>query len=280
MTGKAQAAVEPVGTVEMFLGLKLHAVTLPQVSSHILSSIAERERFTVTYLNPNYVVAARKSPELVTAINEFDLVLADGIGVVVGARALDIPVNERLSTDRVCLEVFRKCTEEKLPVRIFLLGGRPGVGEKAAEKLKATFPQLSVAGVHHGWFDPRLDARIVEMINASRPDLLLVCMGTPRQQFWVRAHAPALKCPVIMTGGGYLDNLSVSATYYPRWVDRAALNWLWRLCTEPRHVWKRYTIEAAVFSGLILKQLARPRRPALQRDRPGKSGPGPKASLE
>lgn len=247
-----------------FLGLKLHAVNMPQVSSRILDSVAERKRFTVTYLNPNYVVAAGKNPGLAAAINEFDLVLADGVGVMIGARILNIPIPGRLSTDRVCLKIFGECAKHGTRLRVFLLGGQAGVAEKAAQTLQAAFPPVAVVGTCHGWFDPAEDAQIVEMINSSRPDLLLVCLGTPRQQLWVSAHAAMLQCPVIMTGGGYLDNLSVSAAYYPQWVDRAGLNWLWRLCTEPRHVWKRYTLEAAVFSRLLLKQFMQRRTPAPQ----------------
>jgi N-acetylglucosaminyldiphosphoundecaprenol N-acetyl-beta-D-mannosaminyltransferase len=252
------------GQGENFLGLKLHAVNLPQVSSRILRAVEEKERLTVTYLNPNYVVAAAKSARLAAAINEFDLVLADGIGVMFGARVLEIPVPGRLSTDRVCLGIFSECAKHGRKLKVFLFGGRAGIAEKAAQTLQAAYPTVEVVGTHHGWSGSAGDADIVERINSSRPDLLLVCLGTPRQQLWVSAHASRLQCPVIMTGGGYLDNLSVSVAYYPRWVDRMGLNWLWRLCTEPRHVWRRYTVEAVVFSGLLLKQLMRRRAEAVQ----------------
>lgn len=264
MTGKTQALVQPDGAEEMFLGLKLHAVNMPQVSSRIFRAVDGRERLTVTYLNPNYVVAAGRSPELTAAINEFDLVLADGIGVMFGARVLGIPISGRLSTDRVCLEIFGECAKRGTKLRVFLFGGKGGIAEKAAQTLQATYPPVAVVGTYHGWFDPHEDKGIVELINSSRPDILLVCLGTPRQQLWASTHASMLECPVIMTGGGYLDNLSVSVAYYPRWVDRAGLNWLWRLCTEPRHVWRRYTLEATVFSLLLLKQLMRRRAPAAQ----------------
>ena len=257
MSGRVELIEQIAEPEAKFLGLKLHAVNMPEVSSRILRTVAERERLTITYLNPNYVVAAEKDPALAAAINEFDLVLADGVGVLLGARLLDIPVPLRLSTDRVCLGLFGECTKRSVPFRVFLLGSRPGIAEKAAVTLRMSFPIVTVVGTHHGWFDPCEDGRICEMINSSCPDMLLVGLGTPRQQFWVSAHASALQCPVIMTGGGYLDNLSESVAYYPKWVDRAGLNWLWRLCTEPKHVWRRYTLEAAAFSGLLLKEYKR-----------------------
>lgn len=264
MSGGVLVTEQMAEPEEHFLGLKLHAVNMPQVSSQILRAIEQKERLTVTYLNPNYVVAAEKSPRLMAAINEFDLVLADGIGVMLGARILDIPVPRRLSTDRVCLGIFSECAKHGTKLKVFLLGGQAGIAAKAAETLHATYSNVAVVGTYHGWFDSHEDPHVVEMINSSHPDLLLVCLGTPRQQLWVGAHASKLHCPVIMTGGGYLDNLSVSVAYYPQWVDRAGLNWLWRLCTEPRHVWKRYTLEAAVFSLLLLRQLMRRRAPEPQ----------------
>lgn len=242
------------------LGIHLDTVSLTWLINSVFSAINEQRRLTITYINPNYAVAAKKSPQLTCAINRFDVVLADGIGVVAGAKILGIPVPERLGTDRVCPELFRKCAQEKFPLKIFLLGSRTGIANQAARNLETAFPPVVVVGTYNGWFDSHESERIVDMINSSGADMLLVCMGTPRQQFWVESHAAHLHCPVIMTGGAYLDHLAASVEYYPEWIDRARLNWLYRLCTEPKNVWKRYTLEAAVFSVLILKQFIGRRR--------------------
>jgi|SRR5579875_1075367 len=258
MGEEAALSIESPLREAKFLGLKLHPITMLELCQRIIQTVVERERLTITYINPNYVVAASRSPKLAAAINQFDLVLPDGIGVVVGARFLGVPVPERLGTDGVCLSLFGECARRRLPLKVFLLGARPGIAETAAENLQSGFPTITVVGTRHGWFDSRENEQVCDAVNSSQPDMLLVCTGTPRQQYWVSAHAASLRCPVIMTGGGYLDNLSVSVAFYPQWINHARLNWLYRLCREPKNVWRRYTIEAAIFSYLLLT--ARTRR--------------------
>lgn len=252
-TPPAPSSVQHDVALSEFLNLKLTVTTTQQVIASILAAVSKRERLRITYLNPNYVAAARRDPRLAEIINnDFDLILPDSIGVVMGARFLGLHVSERLGTNTICLELFQHCSQRRIALRTFLLGSRPGIAKRAAENVHTAFASVTVVGYHHGWFGDEENDDLVEKINSTDPELLLVCMGTPRQQFWVKRNVERLMCPVIMTGGAYLDCLAVSATrYYPPWVDRAKLNWLYRLCTEPRHVWKRYTLEAALFCGWV-----------------------------
>jgi N-acetylglucosaminyldiphosphoundecaprenol N-acetyl-beta-D-mannosaminyltransferase len=196
------------------------------------------------------VLAARRDRRILDALNSFDTVLADGIAVVWGARYLGIRVPERLGTDDVALEVMEACG--RLGLGLYFLGADPGVAERAAANLRQRLPRLKVVGTHHGWFEPEKDAQIVEIINTSGADCLLVCLGTPRQQLWVAKNAPKLHARLIMTGGGYLDHLAEAVDWYPKWIHRLKLNWLYRLWREPRRLWRRYTIELLEFAWLVV----------------------------
>ena len=225
--------------------------------------IADRRRLSVTYLNPDYARRALLSDTLCSDINAFDLVLVDGNGVRLLAPMFGFSVPERLDTDRVAHHVWLMVAS--IGGSVFLFGCAPGVAERAATRLERDFPGLRVAGFEHGFHDvqrghpgrisPADNNRIVAEIESAAPDVLLVGLPTPLQQAWVVEHGSSLSVPVIMTSGSYLDHLanqSADGRWYPLWVDRWQLNWLYRLFREPRRLWRRYSIELFEYAALVV----------------------------
>ncbi len=219
---------------------------------------------TVTYLNPDYARRALRSPRLRDDINACDVVLVDGNGVRLLTPLFGFTVPERLDTDSLAPDVFGRLARRS--GRVFLFGCAPGVAERAAANLTATFPGLVVAGVEHGYRDVERghpgrfadedSRRILDRINQTAPDLLLVSLPTPLQQRWVAAYGDGIRARVVMTAGSYLDHLAdpdvVVGDWYPRWANALQLNWFYRLLREPRRLWRRYTVELAGFVVLVL----------------------------
>jgi N-acetylglucosaminyldiphosphoundecaprenol N-acetyl-beta-D-mannosaminyltransferase len=240
--------------------VKLSVVDASDVVAQVTLATRTGTPLSVTFLNPAYLMAAHRDPGLGKLISSFDLVLADGWGVVHGARFLGIPIPTRLANDDIGPELFRESQQNAW--RTYLFGCEPGVAERAGATLARLLPGLPVVGTRHGWwdvvrghpghFDEEDELAAVDAINAARPHVLWVCLPTPMQQRWVTTYRDRLDVPVVITGGSYLDHLTDGLGYYPSWALRFHLCWLYRLSLEPRRLWRRYTLEMAHYAGLLV----------------------------
>ena len=244
-----------------FLGIGLSCLPDEQFVEAVKQAVQTRSRLLVSFINPDYVLRGHKTPGLVEKMNQFDIVLPDGWGIVLGGRWLGLPVPDRQGNDDICPKMFAMAAEHGFPN--FLFGCSEGTPERAATNLQATFPGLPIAGTLHGYWDVTRghpgrydDADIdmmVETINASGADILHVSIPTPMQQNWVSEVAGRLNVPVIITGGSYLDHLAERVYWYPGWVNKTRLGWAYRLSREPGRLWKRYSLDLMAYGGMVLK---------------------------
>ncbi|REE96164.1 WecB/TagA/CpsF family glycosyltransferase [Thermomonospora umbrina] len=239
------------------MGLRVSRVDVPTLRERMVRAVLDREPLTITFSNPNYVMAARKDPALRDVINGFDLNLADGWGVVLASRLLGRPVGPRMANDDLTDEFFGESVRRGW--RVFLFGNAPGVADRAASNLCRWYPGLEIVGTRHGHVagaDGRIPAeterRIVDMINEAAPDVLHVGLGTPLQQWFVANNRHRLQVPIIVTCGAYFEHLAERRDYYPAWVTRLRLGWFYRLVREPRRLWRRYTLELGAYLLLLL----------------------------
>ncbi len=244
-----------------FLGIGLSCLPDEAFVDAVRQAVTTRSRLTVSFINPDYVLRGHKTPGLIEKMNQFDIVLPDGWGIVLGGRRLGLQVPDRQGNDDICPKVFALSAENGFGN--FLFGCSEGTPERAAGNLTATFPGLPIAGTLHGYWDVARghpgrydDADVdmmVETINASNADILHVSIPTPMQQTWVWQVAGRLNVPVIITGGSYLDHLAERVYWYPGWVNKARLGWAYRLAREPRRLWKRYSLDLMAYGGMVLR---------------------------
>jgi N-acetylglucosaminyldiphosphoundecaprenol N-acetyl-beta-D-mannosaminyltransferase len=254
-----------------FLAVDLSTLDRTALLAALEQALAEDQRLTISFLNPDYARRAARDLDLAGLINAFDVLLADGWGVVWGARLLGINVPDRLANDDIARDVFALCARRG--TRIFLFGSAPGIAERAAANLTDAFPGLRLVGCQHGWrdrarghpgyYDEADSIAIVDEINASGAELLVVGIPTPMQQRWVIANAERLAPAVIITGGSWIDHLSERIDWYPTWVLKSHLCWLYRLQRDPRRLWRRYTLELIDFARLVAEAKLRRRRTSL-----------------
>ena len=191
----------------------------------------EKASYVVTP-NPEIVEVCRQDPAAMEAVRNADLVLPDGIGVVKGAAILGTPLKGRVPGIE-----FASGLMEKMAVSghsLFLLGAKPGVAEMAAEKLSKKYPGLRIAGTHDGYFKD--DAPVVSEIAASGADCVFVCLGAPKQEFWMRRNGEATGAKLLCGIGGSLDVFAGVVERAPKfWCDHN-LEWFYRLCKEPKRI--------------------------------------------
>lgn len=180
------------------------------------------------------------------------LVLNDGVGVDLASRLL---YGQRFAENLNGTDftpAFLSSTRRHH--RIFLLGARPDVVKRAARGLQAAFPQHLIVGTQHGYFQAAENDAIAGRIRASRADLVLVAMGNPRQELWIRQHLPATGAALAMCVGAYLDFMAGAMPRAPRWLRAIRAEWLFRLALEPRRLWRRYVLGNPLFLLRVLKQ--------------------------
>lgn len=255
-----EAAVERP-TVDV-LGVHVHATTLAEFTSDMAVALERRSRLTVTFANPNYLMAASDDPPLRDLVNSFDRVLTDGWGIMLAARILGRRIPVRLANDDIVRPLFSLLAEHRS--RVFFLGSAPGVADEAARRMSDAFPGLVVAGTMHGFQDveegtpgtysPAAFDRMVAAVNEARPDFLVVGIPTPNQQRFVADNLHRLDVPVVMTGGSWIDHLAERLQFYPTLVSKLRLCWAYRWMREPRRLAYRYSVELLKFGRRVLAQ--------------------------
>lgn len=184
----------------------------------------------IVTLNPEYVMLAGEQPTLKRIINASDLSVPDGMGIIWASRLMGDPLPTRVTGTGLLPAICRLCAERGHS--IYMLGGRPGVGDMAADKLRQSYPTLDIAGVSS--HDPGEGQEAVAAINASGADVLAVAYGCPKQDFWIDRHRRELNTVKVAIGvGGALDFISGQMPRAPRVMRRAGLEWLFRLWLEP-----------------------------------------------
>jgi len=190
----------------------------------------------VITLNPEMLMQARRDPVVRGILNRGDLVVPDGHGVVWAGGRLGCPLPERVTG----IDLIRALAIRAAGAgwRLYLLGGAPGVAEAAAVNLQHQHPGLQVTGTGHGYFTGAELPAVLEQIRAARPDLLLVGMGFPKQEQFIRNHRQGLGLPVAVGVGGSFDVISGRLRRSPAWMQQLRLEWLYRAFQEPGR-WRR-----------------------------------------
>ena len=215
------------------LGIQFNNITLREAAEIIFSACKSNNvrPFTVVTPNPIMVMNAQDNDDLYSALTYADLSLADGIGIISAAKRMGTPLPERATGIDTAYSVLERLAG--IGGRIYLLGGKPGIAEKAGMVIKEHLPGLSIVGTHHGYFDD--DIELIKDIAEKSPDLLAVCLGSPRQEIWVYQYKEKLSgVGAVMCLGGALDVWSGTIARAPKIFIKLRLEWLWRILREPK----------------------------------------------
>ena len=220
---------------------------------------------TIFFLNAHCFNIAQKNPEYLKAINASDLLLNDGVGIKLASLISGVSLKENLNGTDLIPEILKVAANENR--KVFFLGGKEGVSDKAAIKATRAIPGLEVAGYHSGYFLPVEEPGIMQNINRSKAELLILGMGVPRQELWAVRNQDSLdSVKIIVAGGAILDFLSGEIKRAPLWLRKINMEWLYRFYLEPRRMWSRYVTGAFLFFYHLIRLKAAPK------SNPGKSG--------
>ncbi len=214
------------------LGVGFDNVTLDQAVAEGMRLMHTVGAHYVVTPNPEIVEVCREDQEAMETINGADLVLADGIGVIYGAKLLGTPLKERVPGIEFAQALMERMAQGG--EGLFLLGARPGVAEQAAQRLQSRYPGLRIVGTHDGYFQE--DGPVVEAIRSAAPAVVFVCLGAPKQEKWMRKNGPATGAGLLVGLGGCLDVFSGEVQRAPEAFQKLGLEWLHRLLKNPSRI--------------------------------------------
>jgi N-acetylglucosaminyldiphosphoundecaprenol N-acetyl-beta-D-mannosaminyltransferase len=239
-------------TVPLF-GLNLSRMTYVRTLQWLESNVLEQAcvRACVFSANVDQMVRYHSDTAFRGTYQVADLVVPDGMPVVWAARLLGRPVAERVTGIDLMYGLCRSAARSGQ--RCFLLGSKKEVAQAAAENLTLRFPGLVVCGWHDGYFFD--DAPVVAAVNAARPEILFVGMGSPRQEIWLQRNLGQLACRLALPVGGAFEVIAGRRQRAPRLLQRSGMEWMWRLLQEPRRLGRRYLVEDLKFLLLLAAEL-------------------------
>jgi len=230
-----------------FFGVNVNLESKENIIINVKERFSDEIRTTLLFLNAHCYNISIKNKEYKNVLNGCDLLLNDGIGVELAAMFKGIRFKDNLNgTDLIPLILNELSNSGK----IFLLGGKDGVAEKAMNELVKE--KLNVVGFHNGFFLD--DKKIVNEINYSNANILVLGMGVPKQEIWLNENIGDLSnIKLAIAGGAILDFISKSIPRAPKWVRAIRLEWFFRLILEPKRMWQRYLIGNVKFVYYIIK---------------------------
>lgn len=249
-------------TVE-FLGVTLQPRSMPEMNKLVERGIRERQRWIIANHNLHSVYLFHRHSKLREFYSHVHCTYLDGMPLVALGRLYGYPLQRK---QRVTLADWMGPLMELAAGsgwRVFNLGSPPEVAERGAAQLRKLYPALQIE-VSDGYFDARRDSdeneALIARINAYRPDLLMVGMGMPRQEFWTQENFARLKAHVILSSSGAaFEYVAGAVPTPPRWAGRMGLEWIFRLAHEPRRLFTRYLIEPWYILLLLLQDYPRNR---------------------
>src|SRR5260370_28484066 len=243
-----------------FLGIRVNPLTIPELNLKIAEAIARDERWIIANHNRRSVCVFRKDGKFGSFFEWAKYIHVDGMSVVYLGRLLGFPLK---TWHRVTYADWLSpllADAARLKWRVFYLGSRPGVAERGAAILRHVHPGLQMETAH-GYFDTRKESAenggILSRINTYQPNILLVGMGMPRQEFWVLDNLQRIRANAILTAGATMDYVVGAIATPPRWAGRFGIEWIFRLVDEPGRLWRRYLIEPLTLVGPVSAELAK-----------------------
>jgi N-acetylglucosaminyldiphosphoundecaprenol N-acetyl-beta-D-mannosaminyltransferase len=224
-------------------------LTMSDALAVIMQALFRKTKQTIFFLNAYCVYQAEQDTQYREILDRADLVLPDGIGLRIGTWILGGRMKENCNGSDfspICIS-----SASRAGYQIFLLGGEPGIADKAAKKLMELVPKVLIAGTHHGYFED--DDEVVSRINQSGAQLLLVAMGVPRQEKWIMKNRDRLNPTVCLGVGAFFDYLSENVQRAPSILRRIHLEWFWRFFIEPKRLFKRYFIYGPYYIFVVIK---------------------------
>lgn len=239
-------------------GINIDDITMKQAVKRVYGFISSNENHSIYTPNAEIMMDGITNKTLNHVLNSADMLVADGAGVVLASKILGREVVEKVSGVDLAKNLLASSSQK--PIKFFLFGGSPGIAEKAHANIICDYPAAQVVGTRNGYFTADDNEEIINEINESGAEVLVVCLGAPKQEIWIHENKNKLKVKACLGVGGTLDILAGNVKLAPDFFRNNGLEWLYRLYKEPRRFKRMMRLPKfilyifAIRIGLIKKQ--------------------------
>lgn len=244
---------------QSLFGIEIDAVRMPQAVQRLREWVGESERQCRYVVTPNvdHTVLLTENEKFQQAYEGADLILADGHPIVWASRLLRRPLPERVPGSELVPQLFDSYKKAG-SVKVFLLGAAEGVAARAAENMKKQWPNVETVGVYSPPMGFEKDQNetdyILGRLILTKPDVLVVGLGAPKQEIWINQYADQLDTKVALCVGATIDFLAGEKQRAPVWMQKSGVEWLHRMSTEPKRLISRYAKDALMFPRIVFRQ--------------------------
>jgi N-acetylglucosaminyldiphosphoundecaprenol N-acetyl-beta-D-mannosaminyltransferase len=244
----------------------IDSMTFDEAIDEIERLIESGEGGSVFTPNVDHLVQLEENAAFREVYQEASLCLVDGQPLLWASRLLGSPLPEKISGSDLIVPLFRRAEQKKW--RVYLIGGAPGIGALAAQKLREQF-QVEIVGIEAPHVtksgQPVDGPEVIERMAATRPHLVFVAFGAPKQEFFIRASLAAIRPAVAVGVGAGFDFIAGTMRRSPRWMSRSGLEWVYRLAQEPRRLGKRYLLDDPKIVSILYRTLREPKANRVKR---------------
>ncbi|MFZ5822128.1 MAG: WecB/TagA/CpsF family glycosyltransferase [Chloroflexota bacterium] len=231
------------------LGVQIDSITLSDLLEYIDILANSNSKSIIANSNIHALNIAYTDRLFRSYIQRSAINFCDGAGVAIGAKLIKKKIVEKITYADFMWQLASFASEKSLSM--FFVGALPGVAEMARQKIIKKVPALKIVGTHHGFFSKKPghpeNQDVIAQINSAKPDLLIVGMGMPLQEYWIMENFDDLDVKIIFNGGAVFDYVSGELRRPPSWMTNHGMEWLGRLIIEPGRLWKRYLIGNPLF---------------------------------
>lgn len=240
---------------QKLLNISVSNMSMDEALMNIEKMIDSNQKSYIVAVNIDVVLKIEEDPYLKEIVNNANMVLVDGQPLVWIAKLYRNPIKEKISgSDLVPLLCERAA---KRGNSVFILGGKEGAADKAKQNLEKCYKKIKIVGTYSPSFDFENDQQELKQINAliseAHPDLLISCLGCPKQEKWIYDNMKDYDAKVSVCAGATVDFLAGNVNRAPRWMSNHGLEWFYRFLQEPRRLFKRYFIDDLKIVKLIWK---------------------------
>jgi N-acetylglucosaminyldiphosphoundecaprenol N-acetyl-beta-D-mannosaminyltransferase len=253
-----QTKIPRASTHCKFLGVEVDALSIPELNSLIAKSVEQSRKWIIAHHNLHSLYLYHHDLKMRAFYAKAEYTHIDGMPLVIFGKLLGYPLqrNQRVTYVDWVYPLMAEAARQNW--RIFYLGSKPGVAEKGVRILRDRFPGLQIACAH-GYIDARKDSpenlATLAAIATYQPHILMVGMGMPRQEYWIADNLEDIHANSILTSGACIDYIAGAVPTPPRWMGRFGLEWLYRLVSEPKRLWKRYLLEPWFVATLFFREI-------------------------
>jgi N-acetylglucosaminyldiphosphoundecaprenol N-acetyl-beta-D-mannosaminyltransferase len=230
------------------MGVRINNVTMKEVLETIEEKLQKKEKYIIYTPNTEIIMMCQSDSEFLSYMNKSDINVPDGIGLIYASKIKNVPLKEKVAGFDLSMNLLDIANKDGL--KLYAVGGKPGVAEEALENVHKNYPNIKIVGSHHGYFkgshlgqngNPE-ELLVIDEINSKNPDIIFVGFGAKKQEQWIQYNKDKINAKIIIGNGGTIDVLAGNVKRAPEFYVNMGLEWLYRLAKEPKRITRQIVL--------------------------------------